>query len=86
MEGENNADTDFSWCWWNNPEMTEEGIRRLRNQRSSKDHPNYSIITISLITEQIYGDLRWLAVSQTLAYDCWKNSRKSKIIIGSILI
>ena len=37
----------------------------LRNERTSGDHPNYSIVEIRLITEKCPGDLRRFTVAQT---------------------
>ena len=38
----------------------------LGNKRTSRDHPNYSIIEIGQNTEKSPGDLKRLAVTQTL--------------------
>ena len=43
--------------------VKEAGI--VRNRRTSRDHPNYSIINIGQITEKRDGNLRRLAVTQT---------------------
>ena len=61
MEHEGDSVTDCSWCTWNDPEMIGKGTGRLRNQRTSRDHPDYSITKIG----QSPGDLRRLAVTQT---------------------
>ena len=37
--------------------MISKGIGRLRNQRKSSDHPNYSIKKIGYNTEKSPGDL-----------------------------
>ena len=39
--------------------------RRLRNKRTSRDYPDYSIIKIGQNTEKRPRDLRRLAVTQT---------------------
>ena len=39
--------------------------RRLRNKRTSGDHPNYNVIDIGQYTKKSPGDLRRLAVTQT---------------------
>ena len=41
-------------------------IGGLRNKRTSGEHPNYSIVQIGQNTEKCSGDLRRLAVTQTL--------------------
>ena len=41
-----------------------KGIRELGNKRTSRDHPDYSIIKISQNTEKSPGDLRKFAVTQ----------------------
>ena len=38
--------------------------RRLRYQKKSRDHPDYSIVKIGQNTETSPGDLRRLAVTQ----------------------
>ena len=40
------------------PKGLVKGTRRLRNQRTSKDHPDYCIIKIDLSTEKSPGNLR----------------------------
>ena len=64
MDLEAGDDTDCYWCTWNNPQRTGKGTARFRNQRTSRDHPHYSIIKISQNTEKCPGDLRRLAVTQ----------------------
>ena len=39
---------------------------RLGNKWTNEDHPNYNIIKIDQNTKKIPGDLRRLAVAQTL--------------------
>ena len=55
---------DCNWYTWNNPHRIDQGARRLRNQ--SRDHLDYNIINIGQNTEKSPGDLRRLAVTQTL--------------------
>ena len=50
---------------WNNPQRIDKGTRRLRNQRTSRDYLDYSIIKIGQNTERSPGDLEGLAVTQT---------------------
>ena len=45
--------------------MIGKGTEKLRNQRTSGDYPNYSIIKIDQNIEESPGDLRRLAVTQT---------------------
>ena len=66
MKHERDADTNCVWCTWDNPQRIGEGTRRLGNKRTSRDHPDYSIIQISQNTEKSPWDLRKLAVTQTL--------------------
>ena len=47
--------------------MIGTGIGGLENERTSKDHPNYSIIYIDQNTEKNPGELKRLAVTQTPA-------------------
>ena len=46
-----------------------KGAKRLRNQKTSGDHPDYSIIKIGQNTEKSPGYLRRLAVTQTPVKD-----------------
>ena len=58
------GDTNYNWCTWNNTRKIDKGTKRHRNQRTSKDHPNYNITKIDQNTEKSPGDLRRLAVTQ----------------------
>ena len=49
-EGDGDANCNRYTC--NNPLITYKGTRRLRNQRTSRDHPNCSIFEISQNTEK----------------------------------
>ena len=51
MEHEGDSDTNCNWCTWNNPQRIDKGAKRFRNQRTSRDHPDYSIIKIDQNTE-----------------------------------
>ena len=64
MEHESDGDTICNWCSWNNPQRTNKGTKRQRNQRTNRDHPVYSITKIGQHTEKSPGDLRRLAVTQ----------------------
>ena len=65
MGHESDSDTDCNWCTWNSPQRMDKGSRRLRNQRKSRDHPDYRITKIGQNTEKSPGDARRLAVIQT---------------------
>ena len=65
VEQEGDVDSNFSWCIWDNPQSFDKRTGRLRNKRTSRDHPDYSIIKIGQNTEKNPGDLRRFAVSQT---------------------
>ena len=43
-----------------------KGTGRFRNQRTSRDHPDYSITKIGKNTEKSPAELRRLAITQTL--------------------
>ena len=66
MEHEGDGDTNYNWCSWNNSQKIGKGTGRFEDKRTSGDHPDYSIIKIGQNTEKSPGDLRKLAVSQTL--------------------
>ena len=51
------------------PKWLVKGTSRLRNKRTSGDHKFYTIIKIGQNTEKSSGDLRRLAVTQTLVKD-----------------
>ena len=68
--------------------MNGTGTGGIRNNRTSGDHPNYSIVEIGQNTKKSPGDLRRLVVTQTLVKDrqltlMWKilkvqNNKKKK--------
>ena len=66
MKHEGDSDTN---CNVYSHKRISTGTRRLRNQRTSRDHPNYSIVEVSQNTEKSPGDLRRLAVVQTSVKD-----------------
>ena len=70
MEHEGDGDTNCNWCARNNPQKLCQENGRLRNQRTSGDHPDYSIIEIGQNTEKNLRDLRRLAVTQTPEKEC----------------
>ena len=57
--------------------MIIKGTSRLRNQRTTRENPDNSIIQIGQNTEKNPGYLRRLAVTQAPV----KNSERGKIII-----
>ena len=65
MEHEGGNDTSCKWRTWNDPQRIGKGTGKLRNQRASREHPDYCIIKISHDTEKSPGNLRRLAVTQT---------------------
>ena len=69
MEHEGDSDTSCNWSTRKNPQRLGKGTGRLRNQKTSGDHPEYTIIKIDQNTEKSPGDLRRLTVTQT----CVKN-------------
>ena len=66
---EHEGDTNNNWCVHSNQQRLGKETGRIRKQRSSGDHPNYSIIKISQNTEKSSEDLRRLAVAQTTVKD-----------------
>ena len=61
MEHEGDDDSNCRWYIWNDPKWIGQGSVSLRNQRISRDHPEYSIIKISQNTEKSPEDLSGLA-------------------------
>ena len=59
------GDTNGNWCTWNDPQKIRKETEKLGNKRTSRDHPDYSIINIGQYTEKSPGDLRRLDVTQT---------------------
>ena len=61
IEHENDGDSNYNWC------VLEGLVRGLRagNQKTCRDHPNYSITKIGQNTQRSTGDLKRLAVIQT---------------------
>ena len=81
MEREGDGDTDCNWCVWNNLKRIGKGTGRHGNNRTSGDHPDYSIIKIGQSTEKSPEDLRRLAVTQTLVKTIsWRRLEKIKAV------
>ena len=57
MDHESASDSNCYLCAQNNPQRLDKGTIRLRNQRTSEDHSDYSIIKIGQNTEKSPGDL-----------------------------
>ena len=60
MEHEGDGDTNGSWCTWNDSKRIGKGTARLRNQWTTRDHPDNDITKIDQNTEKSPGDLRRL--------------------------
>ena len=65
MEHEGDGDTNFNWYTLKNLQKLGKETGRIRNQRMSGDHSDYSVIKIDQNTQKSPGDLRRLAVTQT---------------------
>ena len=63
MECESAGDTNCNWCtcYW----LQSRWTGSVRNKRTSRDHPNNSIIKIGQYTKKNPGDLKTLGVTQT---------------------
>ena len=48
------------------PKVLVKGVGRVRNRRTSRNHPNYCIVKIGQNTEKSSGRLRRLGVTQNL--------------------
>ena len=86
MEHESDGDTNGNWGSWSSHHRIGTGTEGFGNNRTSGDHPNYSIIKIGQDTDKCPGDLRRLAVTQTPMKNHWltlvgKNSQRTKIVI-----
>ena len=56
MESESDGDTNCNCYALNGPQRFGKGIGRDRNRKTSRDHPNYSIVEIGQNTEKSPGD------------------------------
>ena len=65
MEHEGDCDTNCNWYTRNNPQRIGKGSGKHGNKRTSREHPNSSIIKTGQNTEKSPGDLRRLVVIQT---------------------
>ena len=62
MEYESDAETNCNCAWYSHQKIGT-GTRKLRNKRTSGDHPNYSF-EISQNIKKSPGNMRRLAVTQ----------------------
>ena len=69
MEPEVDGDTNCNWCASNSSQKLGKEAGKVGNWRTSQDHPNYWIDKIGQNTEKSPGDLKRLAVIQTLVKD-----------------
>ena len=65
VKHEKSGNPNHNWCSWYSHQRIDARTGRLRNKRTSGDHPNYYIIKISQNTEEIHGDLRRLPIAGT---------------------
>ena len=66
MERESDGDTNCKWCALYSHQRIGTGTEGLGNKMMSGDHPNNTIIEIGQNTEKSPGNLRRLAITQTL--------------------
>ena len=64
MEYKGDDDTNCNRCTWNNFRRIRKGTGKLRNQRTSGNYADYSIIKIGQNTGKSPGDLKRLAITQ----------------------
>ena len=65
MEHESDDCTDCDWCFWHSDRKIIKGLGGFGSWRTSRDHPNDSIIEDGQNTETSPGDLRRLSVTET---------------------
>ena len=69
MEPKGDDYSNRDWCIQYSNKRIIKGTGGLGSWRTSGDHPNYSIVENSQITEDSFGGLRRLAVIQTPVKD-----------------
>ena len=69
VEHESDDYNSCKWCSWYSHRRINKETGGLGNNRKSEDHPNYCIIEIDQNTEKSPGDVKRLAVTQTLKKD-----------------
>ena len=60
-----NSDTNCGWSTWDNLQRIGTGITKLGNKKTSRDHPDKSILRSARMPRRVPGDLKRLAVTQT---------------------
>ena len=83
MEHESDFYIKCNWCSWYSYQRINKVTGGLGNNRTSGDHPNYSITEISQNTEKSPGDLRSHSNSREtpLANADMKNFKRVTIIV-----
>ena len=76
MEHESDADTNYDWWGWNDPQIFCKEAGRVGDRRTSSDIPNYSIVKVGTNSEKSPGDMRKVAVSRTWRW-CDKHTRSN---------
>ena len=69
MEHEGDGDTSCDWYTWNDTQKLIKAGGGFRNQTTSRNPPDNSIVGIVQNTEKSPGDLRRLTIIQTPAED-----------------
>ena len=59
----------FNWCDWNDSQRICKKFGRLGTQKTSRDHPNYSLAVVGQNTGKSTRDLKRLVVTGTLVED-----------------
>ena len=65
IEHEGDNCTNRDWCFWYSNKRISKGTGGPRGWRTSRNHPNYSIIENGQNTEKCPGDLKRLSVTKT---------------------
>ena len=65
VEHKSDGDTNCKRCSWWSLQKICTGTGGFENKRTSRDHPNNSIVKIGQNTEKSPGDLKRLVVTQT---------------------
>ena len=69
IEHESNGNTNCNWCTRNGPQKLGKGTGRAGNQRTSRDHRNYTITKVGKNTEKSPEDLSRIVSIQTTVKD-----------------
>ena len=81
MKRDRDGETICGWYTWDNPLKTGTETRRLRNQRTNRDHPDYCIVKIWRLKETCCQSISSEKPSANAGV---KNSQKSKTIMIKI--